>query len=161
LEESDSGEVRLSKIIRLLKTSRYSIHDLSRIRGRFNMPIELGIEIGLRNSGVAAWEQKRCLVLDSQPYRYQRIASDLAGCDFQFHQGRTGETITHVRNWIRTATGDARLPSGAFLRDRYRAFRREAALIPSPVGLSLDEVTFLDYATLVEEWLRQDLGQIS
>jgi len=38
LEESDSGDLRLRKIVRLLKTCRYSIHDLSRVHGRLNMP---------------------------------------------------------------------------------------------------------------------------
>ena len=47
LESSDSGLVRLKKIIGLMKDSRYAIHDLSRLQAkkideyyRLNMPFE-------------------------------------------------------------------------------------------------------------------------
>ena len=48
-ERSDSGENRIDKICQLIKESRYSIHDLSRLKAeeigefyRLNMPFELG-----------------------------------------------------------------------------------------------------------------------
>ena len=47
-ERFDSGEARINKICELIKCSRYSIHDISRIRSkkrgeyyRLNMPLEL------------------------------------------------------------------------------------------------------------------------
>jgi hypothetical protein len=54
LEEDDSGDIRLDKLVRLIGESPRSIHDLSRIdRGagdlpRFNMPFELGMAMGAR-----------------------------------------------------------------------------------------------------------------
>jgi len=55
LERSDSGEVRLDKIKELIESSKYSIHDLSRIKSkevgeysRQNMPFELGLDLGCR-----------------------------------------------------------------------------------------------------------------
>jgi len=52
-ERSDSGESRLSKIAELVAESKYSIHDLSRLKApkagalqRMNMPFELGIDYG-------------------------------------------------------------------------------------------------------------------
>jgi hypothetical protein len=66
-ERADSGEVRYRKIVELQKACKYSIHDLSRLdRGgkrklaRYNMPFELGLEFGLRESGVRPWCDKRC-----------------------------------------------------------------------------------------------------
>lgn len=57
-ERSDAGEARISKIIELIKSSRYSIHDLSRCqarkageRYRLNMPFELGMDFGCRHYG--------------------------------------------------------------------------------------------------------------
>jgi hypothetical protein len=57
LERLDSSQVRIQKIIQLIRMSRYSIHDLSRtelddIHGlpRFNMPLELGIDLGCKHS---------------------------------------------------------------------------------------------------------------
>jgi len=54
-ERLDSSQIRLQKIIELISASRYSIHDLSRTAldatnalPRFNMPLELGIDLGCK-----------------------------------------------------------------------------------------------------------------
>lgn len=54
-ESLDSGVQRIDKICRLLKESKYSIHDLSRLKSdavdefyRLNMSFELGIDYGGR-----------------------------------------------------------------------------------------------------------------
>src|SRR6185436_7486377 len=72
-ERMNSGQVRLEKIIELIRDSRYSIHDLSRTEfndryslPRFNMPLELGIALGCRNVGVARQRRKTLLVLDKR-----------------------------------------------------------------------------------------------
>jgi hypothetical protein len=51
-ERLDSSQVRLQKIVTLISASRFSIHDLSRTDlddvnalPRFNMPLELGIDL--------------------------------------------------------------------------------------------------------------------
>ena len=57
LEVTDSGEVRIGKIIRLIRESKYGIHDISRTEvnekglPRFNMPYEFGIFTGFRHYG--------------------------------------------------------------------------------------------------------------
>lgn len=58
LESSDGGDVRVDKIMRILAECRLSIHDLSRVESdeasllpRFNMPLELGIDLGCRRFG--------------------------------------------------------------------------------------------------------------
>jgi hypothetical protein len=57
LEMDDGGETRIDKLYRIIEESRYSIHDLSRTEldpvnalPRFNMPLELGIFLGLNDS---------------------------------------------------------------------------------------------------------------
>ena len=59
LEAGDAGDIRLDKIVRLIKESHYSIHDLSAIEldginslPRFNMPFELGLVIGCKKVAV-------------------------------------------------------------------------------------------------------------
>ena len=54
-ERLDSSEVRLQKILSLIAESKFSIHDLSRTEldkdsalPRFNMPLELGIDLGCK-----------------------------------------------------------------------------------------------------------------
>jgi len=92
LERSDSGEPRISKIIELIKASKYAIHDLSRLRAneageyfRLNMPFELGIDVGCRTFGSNALGDKRCLILEAAKYRYQAALSDLSGSDIAVH----------------------------------------------------------------------------
>jgi hypothetical protein len=65
-ERADSGEVRIRKIVELMKESKFSVHDISRIeplkRGdlpRFNMPFELGMELGLRESSHGVWSKNQ------------------------------------------------------------------------------------------------------
>jgi hypothetical protein len=53
--EIPGGARRLDRILRLIRSCRYSFHDLSRVEldrnppptPRFNMPFELGLAIGL------------------------------------------------------------------------------------------------------------------
>lgn len=61
-ERSDSGENRLEKIRELIRDSKYSIHDLSRLRSkkakefyRLNMPFELGMDYGHAGSVLRSW----------------------------------------------------------------------------------------------------------
>lgn len=68
-ESSDSGTVRVDKIIQLIKESCYSIHDISRIEPlkkqdlpRFNMPFELGLDLGCKHFGTAKLKHKKCLI---------------------------------------------------------------------------------------------------
>ena len=59
-ERSDAGEPRITKILSLIQSSRYSIHDLCRCQARqegeyyrLNMPFELGL--GLRMPALRRW----------------------------------------------------------------------------------------------------------
>src|SRR3712207_156297 len=52
LEVDDAGETRAEKLIRLIRASRYGVHDISRTEvnaerlPRFNMPFEFGLFVG-------------------------------------------------------------------------------------------------------------------
>ena len=106
-ERSDAGEARIQKILELIGSSRYSIHDLSRCQARnvgehyrLNMPFELGMDFGCRHYGTGTLATKTILVLEEQPYRYQAAISDLAGSDVEAHRGRYETAVRKVRNWI-------------------------------------------------------------
>src|SRR6266545_4234952 len=71
-ERLDSSEIRLQKIVELIRASRYSIHDLSRTEldqatalPRFNMPLELGIDLGCKSFS-SAHRLKSLLIFDSE-----------------------------------------------------------------------------------------------
>jgi hypothetical protein len=105
-ERADSGEVRVSKIIELLRNSKYSVHDLSRIDPaanslpRLNMPFELGLDIGMRVAGKGKLARKRILIIERERFRYQAALSDLSGNDIKSHFESPEELVRQVRNWI-------------------------------------------------------------
>ncbi len=107
LERLDSGQPRIQKIISMIEESKYAIHDLSRIRAekkgeyyRLNMPFELGLDVGCRIFRDGKWSQKRCLVLETQRYRYQAAISDLSNSDIAVHNDDPEIALTEVRNWL-------------------------------------------------------------
>ncbi len=159
LEEPDSGKVRVRRIHTLIKTSQYSIHDLSRVEltsdlPRFNMPFELGLDLGCRTFGRGALRRKRSLILDSDRYRYQRFLSDIAGQDIRPHANSPDKLITEVWNWLRGASTRDFVPGPRKIKERFARF---SSVIPDycdRMGLDRDEIEFRDYVTMVEEWLR-------
>jgi hypothetical protein len=86
LEIDDAGSVRFDNIVELIRECRFGIHDVSRTEldkvsslPRFNMPLELGIFLGAMRFGSGKQRQKHSLVLDREPYRYQKFVSDISG----------------------------------------------------------------------------------
>ena len=88
-QTGDTSESRLERIVDLLRSSTVSIHDISLIRNneeypRFNMPFELGVDLGLR-AGLQTTETRPVCILVGEPYEYQKYISDLAGRDLKPH----------------------------------------------------------------------------
>lgn len=107
LERADSSEVRMGKIVGLIKDSKYGIHDLSRCiaqnKGeiyRLNMPLELGLDLGAKNFGRPSHRQKKVLVLEEERYRFQAAVSDLAGSDIKHHGAKPEKIMKCVRDWL-------------------------------------------------------------
>jgi len=158
LEVEDSGEVRVHKILRIIGESPYGIHDISRMETpRFNMPFELGLFLGAKAFGNPEQQEKRCLVLDEEAYRYQQHCSDIAGQDIRAHGGKPHVAIELVRNWLSTTpAAEGSIPSGSVLAQRYRAYR--AALPDSCQKLQFNprQLTFRDHRVLVVGWLEEN-----
>jgi hypothetical protein len=85
-----NNATRIQRIYDLIRASRYSIHDLSRVQltrttprvPRFNMPFELGL--------AAAWSRERpqrhaFFIFESVNRRGHKSLSDMAGTDFNIH----------------------------------------------------------------------------
>ena len=159
LEEPDSGEARIRRIQSLIRTSQYSIHDLSRVEltpdlPRFNMPFELGLDLGCRTFGKATLRRKRSLILDSDRYRYQRFLSDVAGQDIRPHSNSPDELITQVRNWLRGASKRANIPGPRKIKERFARFSTVIPAYCDRLGIERTDIQFPEYVTMVEEWLR-------
>ncbi len=107
-EIGDAAENRLQGIVRIIKECRYGIHDISRTQRdrrsqlpRFNMPLELGIFLGCKYFGGRHHGSKSCLVMDTEPFRYQKFISDIAGQDVSAHDDDPKKAVTVVRDWLR------------------------------------------------------------
>ena len=107
-EEKDTGKERIFKIKKLIRASCYSIHDLSRMEPlrkkdlpRFNMPFELGLDLGCREYGGGKFNNKKCLVLEKEQYRYQAVLSDISGNDIEAHDNDPRTLVKKVRGWIK------------------------------------------------------------
>lgn len=161
-EADDSSDVRLAKIERIIEQCKFGVHDISEVRldpvnqlPRFNMPLELGIFFGCKRYGPTLQKQKLCLVLDSEPYRYQKFISDIAGHDIRAHQGDPEVAIVAVRNWLATASRRKHVPGGRSVVLRYRAFRASLSQLCEELQLDPVDLTFNDLSRTVTEWLRR------
>ena len=160
LEESDSGNVRIEKIMRLISECKFGLHDISRTEldahnglPRFNMPLELGIFLGAKRFGTGHHRQKNCLVLDRERYRYQQFISDIAGHDIRAHEGKAEVAIAEVRSWLNDASGRTIMPGMKAINGRYAAFRKELPKICGELDLEVAEMTYNDYSMAVCDWL--------
>lgn len=159
LEGPDSGEARVRRIHRLIETSQYSIHDISRVEltpdlPRFNMPFELGLDLGCRAFGRARAKRKRCLVIDSEPYRYQRLLSDIAGQDVRAHSNSPEQVVDVVRNWLRAASHRRTMAGPERIKERFARFSSVLPEYCARQGLDRHDLQFPEYVTLIEEWLK-------
>jgi hypothetical protein len=158
-ERLDSGEIRFQKIVELIRASRYSIHDLSRTEldsitalPRFNMPLELGIDLGCKAFS-ASHRRKSLLIFDSEQYRFQKYVSDISGQDIHRHGNDAKLAVTRVRDWLRAESGLNRIPGGSAIHDRYVMFREELPAICAELRLDVNDLAFVDFSYAIAFWL--------
>jgi hypothetical protein len=168
MESADSGAMRIDRILNLIKKSQYAIHDLSRLsayrRGehfRLNMPFELGLDIGCRVFGTAAYKRKKCLVLEKDRFSLQAALSDLSNSDVCSHNNEPELAVRHVRNWLVQEAG-ASGPGGTaiwyafndFMADLYKDLRQKGFRKADIVALPLPEL--LGHMI---DWIRRHIQQ--
>ena len=125
--EIPGGRRRLERILDLIGSCHYSIHDLSRVEldkrppstPRFNMPFELGIAVALAHTRRSPhyW-----FVCERQDFRLAKSLSDLNGTDPYIHEGRITRLFGQICNMF---SRSERQPTVAQMRRIYRTLRRE------------------------------------
>lgn len=160
LEEDNSGDVRIEKIMRIIHDSKYGIHDISRTDlspqtnlPRFNMPLELGIFLGARKFGDRTQNAKICMIVDNDRYRYQQFISDIAGQDIKSHGDSPEELIRAIRNWLSTSV-NRKLPSDNRMVQRYLNFVPDFEKFCDQNEFDPAKITFNDLAQAVVDWLK-------
>jgi hypothetical protein len=107
LENTGSENVRLDRLIKMIGECEFGIHDLSRVRSatpsglpRFNMPFERGVFYGAWRFGQQKQRRKRFLLLDTEPYQYEKTMCDAAGLDPRAHYDDPEKMIACIRDFL-------------------------------------------------------------
>lgn len=160
LEAGDAGDIRLDKIVRLIKESHYSIHDLSAVEldkvnslPRFNMPFELGLVIGCKKVAGAKYANRPILVMELNDYTSQKCLSDIAGQDLKAHNGCTNRTTKIVRTWLFQQSKRTDIPGYVRIRNAFDSFYQVLPELCNEAGLDAAEVSYSDFVNLAQQWL--------
>ncbi len=164
-QTKDSGRVRIQHIYDLIKSSKYSIHDLSRMKAkkvgelaRFNMPFELGLDMGARFSAPRnnRLSQKKFLIIDKEQFRYKAALSDLSGNDIEVYDNRPEMLVVKTRNWLLTHLRK-RIDSGTVIWKNYNEFYFEfqESLEQEGYGsLDFEEMKFDEMIFYIKRWIK-------
>lgn len=151
-ENADNAANRLERIIGLIRSSKYGIHDLSRCKAaaageymRLNMPFELGMDHGCARFGSGQSTKKTILILEETRYDYQKSLSDISGWDIEVHGGDHIRAVRIVRNWLVRQAG-ADLIGPAKIQGDYLTFQEWYWERESSRGSSDEDI--LDYPTV-------------
>jgi hypothetical protein len=165
LERFDSGETRFDKIKELIETSRFSIHDLSRIKSskkgeyyRMNMPFEIGLDLGCRLYHLdEKYRSKKSLILEKERYSYQKALSDISNSDIKCHNGNVEELVEEVRNWFyEIGLKELKGKSGGFLWDEYNEFLTDFYEKRHLEGYKMKDIEKMpipEYIDFIRDWL--------
>jgi hypothetical protein len=111
-ENADNAANRLDRIIDLIRSSKFGIHDLSRCKStsvgeyaRLNMPFELGLDHACARFGGGHLAGKAILILEESRYDYQRGLSDISGWDIHAHDGHFIKVVRIVVSWLMRQAG--------------------------------------------------------
>lgn len=173
LESSDSGSARLEKILRLIRESRYAIHDISRLQAkaideyyRLNMPFELGLDYGLREFN-KDYADKRSLILETDRFEYMKAISDINGLDIKNHEDVPEKLIESVRSWFSETVGLRNLNSSEkiytdfidfnkqLFMDRLKKYKRVHNYSNSEKFASseIEEMTIPEFIDEIRNWI--------
>ena len=162
LEAGDAAQVRLEKIMKIIGECKYGIHDISRTElnerklPRFNMPLELGIDLGCREFGTPRQKDKRLLIMDKKEHRYQQFISDISGQDIKAHATNLKLVIGLVRDWLRTECKADDIPGGDYMYKRYKVFQKKLPELRKALKLDLKKISFVDLSYTMQIWLEEN-----
>ena len=110
LESASAAKPRMQRISEALRSSRYSVHDLTRACGdpahnnlaRFNMPFEFGMAFLHTETSGGVGVRHDWLGLVPASHRHAEFISDLAGYDLEPYDGTAEAVIPPLLGWLLT-----------------------------------------------------------
>ena len=162
-QTESSANVRVNQIKQHIRNSKYSIHDLSRSKPmkknelpRFNMPYELGLDIGCATFGSKNYASKKILILETERYYYQKIISDIAGQDIENHNDDPATLIRKMRNWFSTVDSSNSYPSANKVWIAYNQFYEDITKTLTDEGFTAIEIENMptsDFIKFSKDWI--------
>lgn len=154
--------IRINQIKQHIKNCKFSIHDLSRSKAlskgelpRFNMPYELGLDIGACEYGGKKLQTKKALVLETDRYHYQKVLSDIAGQDIANHNDDPKTLTLKIRNWISDNSPGRIIPNQTIIWYAFNNFSADflANLSSTYTATEIEEMPIGDYIKFAKNWL--------
>lgn len=156
-----SSNIRINQIKRHIKSCKYGIHDLSRSRAmeegelpRFNMPYELGLDVGASEYGSTRLKTKKILILETERYHYQKVISDIAGQDISSHDDNPQTLVKRVRDWF-SNNSDYNVAPSSEIWTAYNQFIDDLSnsLAPNFTAEEIQEMPIGDYIKFAKDWI--------
>lgn len=168
-ERLDSSEIRLEKILEIIQESKYSIHDLSRIKSskkgeyyRLNMPLEIGLDLGCKKfHPEEKYRGKKSLILEGERYSMHKGLSDLSGADVKCHDNDAEKIIESVRSWL-VEVSHTKIPGPNMIWDDYNIFNADLYTVFSERGFKKSQIDTLpipEFLEFLNKWLAKKLKE--
>lgn len=159
-----SARNRVEQIMELIDQSMYGIHDLSRCKSlkdgdfpRFNMPYELGLDVGSHRYGGQRHQRKRIMILETDQYHYQKVLSDISGQDIFSHGDDPKVLIQKVRNWFSSNNTRRSLPPASLIWKAYLEFLGHLSERSKKEGYlesDIEDISVDDFIKACSRWLK-------
>lgn len=178
-ENADNANPRIDRILHLILSSKYGIHDISRcsfsrkdlpgwgngrlkgkVFARLNMPFELGVDYGLKCSGDEQLSSKSILVLEENAYDSKQSLSDLAGWDIKSHEGDFLEIIRRVSDWLKSVGENIPDLGPQQIADDYTDFQEWSYEKQLAAGYSDEDIKKYPTERVLQnilEWIKEEM----
>jgi len=163
-ERMDSGEIRFDKILEIIQESKFSIHDLSRVKAdeageyyRMNMPLEIGLDFGCKEFHPdPKYRQKKSLILEGERFSLHKALSDLSGADVKCHHNQAEKMVESVRSWL-VEIDLQRVPGPNMIWDDFNFFNADLYSQFSKNGFKdaqIDRLPIPEFLDFMDYWLK-------
>lgn len=156
----DSKSNRLARIILLMRESKYSVHDLSKMKSdkegeyyRMNMPFELGLDYGIGG------DEKVFLIFENEPYKLKIALSDINGWDVRPHLDNPETLIMEFRRWIvanRALTKELKEYSSSDIWYKYNDFYGSFSDYMTIHHMKDEEISIPEYLDFINSYLKDN-----
>lgn len=163
-ETKDSDANRFEEIQRLIGTSKLSIHDLSRMQPaksgdlpRFNMPLELGVDIGCKKFGSKLQKTKKYLILEKEAFRYKIALSDISGQDIKYHNSEPIKAVKSLRDWFKSIYPQRKIDLYTIIWYAYNEFHYDYLQTMKTDKIDVNkiwEIPFSEVVSYMKTWIK-------